>query len=138
MRSRDPRLRELLVTWEEHYELGEEISVTWLCRDCPELVDEARREIEILREWNKIAPPTLSHAPAPAGPATQPAPGASAFLTTSLSDIHLYKRGGLGEVYRAIGDVASAKASFQRAIDVGGGRWRGMTVADLARRALAR
>ncbi len=45
----DTRLDDLLVRWEERYQEGEVLSPEELCRDCPELLEEVRRQIEKLQ-----------------------------------------------------------------------------------------
>ena len=44
------RLDELLDQWEEAREEGQELTAEELCRDCPELLDEVKRQIEALRK----------------------------------------------------------------------------------------
>ena len=54
--SNDLKLQELLIAWEEARERGESLTVEQLCRDCPELADELGRQIQALRDWDRLTP----------------------------------------------------------------------------------
>jgi serine/threonine-protein kinase len=45
----DPRLSELLLSWEESCENGQPASLEELCRDCPDLLAELRRRVRALQ-----------------------------------------------------------------------------------------
>ena len=46
--TQDPRLGDLLLDWEEAVQQGRPVSAEELCRDCPELLDDLRRQIQAL------------------------------------------------------------------------------------------
>ena len=47
--SDEQRIEDLLVTWEEHRESGQPVSVEELCADHPELSQRVRSRIEVLQ-----------------------------------------------------------------------------------------
>jgi serine/threonine protein kinase len=99
----DLRLRELLIVWEEARERGESLTAAALCRDCPELVDELKQQIQALRDWELLTPDSSARSSSSseaAAPALACAP-ASACLTVQLSDLRFHDRGGLGVIYKA-------------------------------------
>src|SRR5262245_51404062 len=49
------RLEGLLLAWLKAYEAGRDLPAAELCQDCPELVPELERQIEILRHKNAFA-----------------------------------------------------------------------------------
>jgi serine/threonine protein kinase len=55
----EDRLLDLLDQWQEAFDQGREIAVEKLCRDCPELAEEARRRIDVLRKMGKLAKLTM-------------------------------------------------------------------------------
>src|SRR5262249_25004951 len=48
------RVPELLRRWEERRQRGQDLSAEQLCADCPELVDEVRRRLRVLRSGASI------------------------------------------------------------------------------------
>jgi WD40 repeat protein len=52
--SGDPRLSELLLRWEELREGGSPVSAAELCRDCPELVEPLRQQIQALQAVDAV------------------------------------------------------------------------------------
>jgi serine/threonine-protein kinase len=103
-RANDGRkLRELLIGWEDARDRGETMTVEQLCRDCPELADELRREVAALRAWDLLEEDSSARSSGesePAAPAPTRAP-ASARVTVELHELHLHARGGLGRIYKA-------------------------------------
>jgi tetratricopeptide (TPR) repeat protein/tRNA A-37 threonylcarbamoyl transferase component Bud32 len=99
----DPKLRELLIIWEETRERGESLTVDRLCRDCPELADELARQIQALRDWDPLTPGLAAPSTRSCGPSTQALDSApaSACVTVRLSDLHFHDQGGLGTIYKA-------------------------------------
>ena len=79
------------------------MTVEQLCRDCPELADELRRQIQALRDWELLAMPSST----PSSKASDIAEkslagrGASAIVTAELRDLHFHARGGVGRIYKA-------------------------------------
>ena len=51
--SIEERLAERLVRWDQLREQGENISVEALCADCPELAEELRQRIQVIRDAEK-------------------------------------------------------------------------------------
>jgi hypothetical protein len=101
--NNDLKLRELLIVWEEARERGETMSVERLCRDCPELADELRRQIQALCDWDRLTPDSSaqsSRSPEVATQAFACAP-ASAGVTLQFSHVQFHDRGGLGVIYKA-------------------------------------
>ena len=95
----ESRLDGLLIAWEERRERGEEASPEELCRDCPELIDELRRRIRELEQWDRL--PAVPRAVA--GPAAVPSSNGDggriqAELVSRLSDLEVHGQGGLGIV----------------------------------------
>ena len=52
--SNETQLDELLYRWEELTEQGQVVTPQTLCSDCPELVDELSRRVNILKEMNDV------------------------------------------------------------------------------------
>jgi hypothetical protein len=50
----EDRLIELLLRWDELRRQGRDPSAVELCADCPELVDELRRRIEVVRGMEPV------------------------------------------------------------------------------------
>src|SRR4051812_32899612 len=58
----DSRLSGLMLRWQQAYEQGQDLSATELCRDCPELTAVVTRQIELLREANRLTPAAVTDA----------------------------------------------------------------------------
>ena len=50
----EDRLGEMLLRWDELRRQGRDLSAGELCADCPELVDELRRRIEVVRDLEPV------------------------------------------------------------------------------------
>jgi len=47
--SRDDRITDLLLRWEEEREMGDDLPIDQLCAQCPELRDDVEQKIEALK-----------------------------------------------------------------------------------------
>lgn len=91
-------LAELLIHWEELYELGQDTPARELCKDCPHLAEELTRRIAAMKvtDWlNDPQPP----AGAPPAIAIQPLQGWALNGRYRLDD--LVAEGGFAQVWRA-------------------------------------
>ena len=95
----DPRLVELLDEWEEAQEEGCEVSPEQLCDDCPELLEELQRQIQILRGFD-------DRVKTQDGDATGESTVAgfrsdeTVVMHSELSNIKFHAKGGLGLVLK--------------------------------------
>src|SRR5437016_3974917 len=55
----DDRLDDLLDRWGQLRSEGRDLSAGELCRDCPELAEEAARRIEFLRHMDRLMQPPV-------------------------------------------------------------------------------
>jgi serine/threonine protein kinase len=94
----EARISDILATWDECYERGENRDPAELCRDCPELLAEVERRVEALRHWNGLVDTKLGD---PASLPVAPQPAASAIITLNLDDLRFHAQGGLGAVFQA-------------------------------------
>ena len=88
---------DLLDNWQAAYETGRDIPAAELCRDCPELITEVRRRIEILRLGARLVGSAVADMTASLHGDTAPIP-------QRLGAYRLLGRiggGGMGEVFRA-------------------------------------
>jgi serine/threonine protein kinase len=120
----EERLEDLLLRWQELYDLGRDAPVSELCRDCPELSAELARRIDAVRRMERLASSMSSAADTRAGSDTGPERGASAtdaWLTGLLETaqqpdevgrlggyrvLSVLGQGGMGLVLRAEDPVA--------------------------------
>jgi serine/threonine-protein kinase len=101
------RLDALLLRYEDSKCPGPALSPEELCRDCPELLDELRRQIHSLEamnallDWSGTEPTSelTSERSRPTSTAAQP--GEALATGAQYRVIGLHARGGLGEVHRA-------------------------------------
>jgi serine/threonine-protein kinase len=121
---------DLLIRWQEARERGQDLSPEELCRDCPDLLPEIRREIDMLIHMERLrsteVSPSVSYtAPSlpswPAGPSPEPphdgsavptlisptepsGPPATTLVLPRMSGYQVLDtlgHGGMGMVYRA-------------------------------------
>src|SRR5699024_6877749 len=102
----EDRLLSLLVRWDELHRQGREVSPEELCAECPELVEELRRRIEVLRNVGSAldtAPTESLSAPQGTGSDGAAHRGTSHALHASATyrPQQHHARGGLGEVLTA-------------------------------------
>jgi serine/threonine-protein kinase len=101
--SDQPRIDSLVVHYEELRALGTPVPAEELCRDCPELLAELKRQIEVLDSMNALLGDGTSNeatddvSPAEANAAPPLLPGAVA-AATHYRILRVHATGGLGEV----------------------------------------
>jgi serine/threonine protein kinase len=119
------RLEELLLRWEELTEAGQGTSAAELCRDCPELIPELQRRIDVLRGFARVAemagPQELCPGSATLAAGSEPIPGYR--LVQRLG------RGGFGEVWKAEGPEGPVALKFIPRAEQGAKvEWRSLEV----------
>ena len=103
----EERLGELLLRWDELRQQGCDVSAGELCGEFPELADELRRRIEVVRGLEPVLDVEPTHLAAPPGGGLQTARGAIAACPKSFTPPRFTGRdgttpqGGLGEVLAA-------------------------------------
>ncbi|HKI33631.1 MAG TPA: protein kinase [Gemmataceae bacterium] len=108
----DDRLLGLLERWVAESDAGRSLSVAELCRDCPELLPEAERQVAVLRQFHALSQPPATTSvevrdqaetstnPASGAPpvGTLPVPGARFGRYRIVAELG---HGGMGIVYSA-------------------------------------
>ncbi len=103
----EDRLGELLLQWDELRRQGRDVSAGELCADCPELVDELRRRIEVVRDLEPVLDVEPTHLAATPRDVGADGLGPDRRLPDDLHAAAVYRpqryhaRGGLGEVLAA-------------------------------------
>ena len=103
----EDRLGELLLRWDELRRQGRDLSAGELCADCPQLVDELRRRIEVIRDLEPVLdvePTHLLPTPGDGGPdglrSDRRLPN-DLHATAVYQPRRFHAQGGLGEVLAA-------------------------------------
>ena len=105
--SREEQLDELLDRWEESFEQGKSITPEELCRDCPELIDALREQIDDLQSMNQVldlSQDTTEQEDPINGPNALENPEIHDEQLTApiaLTQPQFHAKGGLGVVYKA-------------------------------------
>jgi serine/threonine protein kinase len=103
----EDRLGELLLRWDEMRRQGRDVSAGELCADCPELVDEVRRRIGVVRDLEPILNVEPTHLVPTPGDGDPDGLWADRRLPNYLHATAVYRprrfhaQGGLGEVLAA-------------------------------------
>lgn len=93
----DQRLIDVLLRHEELQEAGQTVPVEELCKDCPDLIDEARRHLAKLKDFSPLATPTdQSSTFVPLGETRKSAPAIPGYEILGVLG-----EGGMGIVFQA-------------------------------------
>jgi serine/threonine protein kinase/Flp pilus assembly protein TadD len=99
----DPRLVDLILRWEELREQGQSVTAEELCRDCPELLPEVRRAIQVLLALKPLCgtsdQPTPRSTDTGIGGGEAAAEGAWTAAAGRYQQAGFHARGGLGEIH---------------------------------------
>ena len=116
----DARVDGLLDRWEELHEQGTPLTIEDLCAECPELVAEVRRRIEILREMDSALDTEVQQPRTSPEDRVRGGSGANRELPDVLRATAVYRperwhaRGGLGEVLTARQDELDRTVALKR------------------------
>ena len=103
----EDRLGELLLRWDELRRQGRDLSAGDLCADCPELADELRRRIAVVRSLEPVLDVEPTHSVVTPGDGGPGGSGSDRRLPDDLHATAVYRpqryhaQGGLGEVLAA-------------------------------------
>src|SRR5947209_6948542 len=113
--TRDPRLDDLLLDWEQGREQGRTLSAEELCRDCPELLPALRGRIQALQVVDAMLGPDAN--PTPPSSRWEPSSdhvGALLMTRAQYRVLRLHARGGLGEVLVARDEDLQREVALKR------------------------
>jgi serine/threonine-protein kinase len=127
---------ELVLRWQELRDQGRTIAAEALCADCPELLDELRRQVHALLSMEQFlgtepterpkqvaedqhqaaTPPPVSGQKTVSDGPGQPTPLGPAWagLGRRYLPLHLHARGGLGEVFVALDEELNREIALKR------------------------
>jgi eukaryotic-like serine/threonine-protein kinase len=88
---------DILDQWEDAVARGDHPSVEDLCRECPDLLEEVRRQVHALEQMRE----TFETQTTTGTSEEDTKPGLT--MTSEFRDLRLHATGGLGRVYRATG-----------------------------------
>ncbi len=111
LKDDETQLSDLLIRWEEMRERGEHPSIEELCAEHPGLSDELRRRVEALQVMDPLLQSTLPPAEnvdllstASGFAAAVSSDRKSAACSSTYRDLRFHAAGGLGEVFKALGE----------------------------------